>query len=79
MSAKELLERAEELRRNARFGDAINFYRAAAEAPDATDEIIGGHAGVEMKFRLNGEDELTESDGILKPFFERIFGGLKFL
>ena len=47
--------------------------------PDATDEIIGGHAGVEMKFRLNGEDEITESDGVLKPFFERIFGGLKFL
>lgn len=47
--------------------------------PDATDDIIGGHAGVEMKFRLNGEDEMTEADGVLKPFFERIFGGLKFL
>ena len=41
--------------------------------PDATDEIIGGHAGVEMKFRLNSEDEITESDGVLKSFFERIF------
>ena len=40
MTAKELLEKAEELRRNARFGDAINFYRAAAEAPDATEDII---------------------------------------
>lgn len=47
--------------------------------PDATDEIIGGHAGVEMKFRLDTEEELAESQGILKPFFERIFGGLKFL
>ena len=47
--------------------------------PDATDEIIGGHAGVEMKFRLDSEDEITESDGIIKPFFEKIFGGLKFL
>lgn len=47
--------------------------------PDATDEIIGGHAGVEMKFRLDGEDEITESDGIIKAFFEKIFGGLKFL
>ena len=27
-SARELLEKAEELRRNCRFGDAINFYRA---------------------------------------------------
>ena len=39
-SAKELLEQAEELRRNNRFGDAINVYRAAAAAPDATEDII---------------------------------------
>ena len=39
-NAKELLEQAEELRRNNRFGDAINLYRAAAEAPDASDDII---------------------------------------
>jgi hypothetical protein len=39
MSAAELLEKAEELRRNCRFGDAINAYRAAADAPDATEEI----------------------------------------
>ena len=38
-SARELLEKAEELRRNCRFGDAINFYRAAAQAPDASEEI----------------------------------------
>ena len=39
MKARELLEKAEELRRNCRFGEAINFYRAAAAAPDATDDI----------------------------------------
>lgn len=47
--------------------------------PDATDELIGGHAGVEMNFRLDSEEEKMEEDGFLKPFFERIFGGLKFL
>lgn len=47
--------------------------------PEATDEIIGGHAGVEMKFRLDSEEEIAESEGVLKLFFERIFGGLKFL
>lgn len=39
MTAKELLEQAEELRRNNRFGEAINVYRAAAAAPDASEEI----------------------------------------
>ena len=39
MTASELFEIAQEHRRNRRFGDAINMYRAAAEAPDATDEI----------------------------------------
>ena len=38
-SADKLLERAEELRRNAGFGEAINAFRAAMEAPDATEEI----------------------------------------
>lgn len=46
--------------------------------PDATDELIGGHAGVEMRFRLDRENERTEEDGFLKPFIERIFDGLKF-
>ena len=46
---------AEELRRNARFGDAINLYRAAAEAPDATDEIIRKSlASVELMQEING-------------------------
>lgn len=55
MSAKELLEQAEELRRNCRFGDAINLYRAAAAAPDATDEIIKKSlASVELMQEING-------------------------
>ena len=54
-SARELLEKAEELRRNCRFGEAINFYRAAAEAPDATDEIKKKSlASVELMQEING-------------------------
>ena len=54
-SAKELLERAEELRRNCMFGEAINFYRAAAEAPDATEEIKRKSlASVELMQEING-------------------------
>jgi hypothetical protein len=53
--AKELLERAEELRRSCRFGEAINFYRAAAQAPDATEEIIRKSlASVELIQEING-------------------------
>ena len=53
-SAKELLEQAEELRRNNRFGDAINVYRAAAAAPDASDEIIRkALASVELMQEIN--------------------------
>ncbi len=37
--AEELLAQAEELRRNNRFGEAINLFRAAADAPDATDAV----------------------------------------
>ena len=39
MTASELFETAQEHRRNKRFGDAINMYRAAADASDATDDI----------------------------------------
>ena len=54
-SAKELLERAEELRRNCMFGEAINFYRAAAEAPDATEEIKRKSlASIELMQEING-------------------------
>ena len=55
MSAKDLLERAEELRRNCMLGEAINFYRAAAQAPDATDEIKRKSlASVELMQEING-------------------------
>jgi hypothetical protein len=55
MTALELLEKAEELRRNARFGEAINFFRAAASAPDATDEIKRKSlASVELMQEING-------------------------
>ena len=54
-SAKELLEQAEELRRHNRFGEAINLYREAAAAPDATDEIIRkALASVELMQEING-------------------------
>ena len=39
MTAQELLNQAEALRRNNRFGEAINIYREAASATDATDDI----------------------------------------
>ena len=55
MTALELLEKAEELRRNARFGEAINFFRAAASAPDATEEIKRKSlASVELMQEING-------------------------
>lgn len=55
MTALELLEKAEELRRNARFGEAINFFRAAASAPDATEEIKKKSlASVELMQEING-------------------------
>ena len=55
MTARELLEQAEELRRNGRFGEAINLYRAAAEAPDASDEIKRKSlASVELMQEING-------------------------
>ena len=39
MTASELFDIAQEHRRNRRFGDAINMYRAAAEAEDATEQL----------------------------------------
>ena len=54
-SAKELLEKAEELRRNCQFGEAINLYRAAAQAPDATEDIKRKSlASVELIQEING-------------------------
>ncbi len=55
MKAAELLDKAEELRRNNMFGEAINFYRAAAAAPDVTDDIRKkALASVELMQDING-------------------------
>ncbi len=55
MTASELLNRAEELRRNNMFGEAINWYRAAASAPDTTEEIKKKSlASVELMQEING-------------------------
>lgn len=55
MKAEELLEKAEGLRRECRFGDAINAFREAAAAPDATEEIIRKSlASVELIQEING-------------------------
>jgi hypothetical protein len=55
MGALELLEKAEQLRRDCRFGEAINAFREAAAAPDATDEIKRKSlASVELIQEING-------------------------
>lgn len=55
MGAADLLEKAEELRRNCRFGEAINVYRQAAQAPDASEDIIKKSlASVELMQEING-------------------------
>ena len=55
MTAKELLEKADELRRNNRFGEAINLYREAAAAADATDEIRRrALASIDLIQEING-------------------------
>ncbi len=55
MTASELFETAQEHRRNKRFGDAINMYNAAAEAPDATDEIKRKSlASIDLIQEING-------------------------
>ena len=55
MTASELFETAQEHRRNKRFGDAINMYRAAAEAEDATDDIKRKSlASVDLIQEING-------------------------
>ncbi len=55
MTAIELLNKAEELRRNNRFGEAVNFYRAAAAAEDTTEEIRRKSlASVDLMQEING-------------------------
>ena len=55
MTASELFETAQEHRRNKRFGDAINMYRAAAEAPDATAQMKARCvASIELIQEING-------------------------
>lgn len=46
---------AQEYRRTLRFGDAINMYRAAAAAPDATEDLRRRSlASVELVQEING-------------------------
>ena len=55
MGAQELLEKAEQLRRDCRFGEAINVFREAAAALDATEEIKKKSlASVELIQEING-------------------------
>lgn len=55
MRAEELLNTAEQLRRECRFGDAINVFREAASAPDATEDIKSKSlASIELIQEING-------------------------
>ena len=54
-TAEQLFEMAQEYRRTLRFGDAINMYRAAAAAPDATEDLRRRSlASVELVQEING-------------------------
>jgi hypothetical protein len=54
-TAEQLFEMAQEYRRTLRFGEAINMYRAAAAAPDATEELKRrALASVELVQEING-------------------------
>ena len=54
-SAQQWLEKAQGLRRECRFGEAINAFREAAEADDATDEIRKvAFVSVELIQEING-------------------------
>ena len=55
MGASELFEKAEQLRRECRCGEAINAFRAVMAAPDATNELISrSEASVELIQEING-------------------------
>lgn len=54
-SAAELIMLADSLRKENRFGEAINAYNAAAESPDATDEIqTKARVAIELIQEING-------------------------
>ncbi len=54
-TAAELFEEAQEHRRNKRFGEAINSFRAAAVASDADDVLKSrALASVELIQEING-------------------------
>ena len=53
--AEILLERADQMRRESCFGDAINLYREAAEAPDASEELRRrALASIDLIQEING-------------------------
>ena len=55
MTAQEYFDQANEHRRNRRFGEAINSFRAAASSPDASDDIKRKSlASVELIQEING-------------------------
>ena len=55
MNAEKLLEKAEQLRREARFGEAMNAFQEAAAAPDASEELRRKClASVELIQEING-------------------------
>ena len=55
MTAEKLLGKAEQLRRECRFGEAINTFREAAAAEDVTEDIRRkALASVELIQEING-------------------------
>ena len=55
MNAAKYFEQGQELRRNRKFGEAINAFRAAAAAPDCTEDIKRRSlASVELIQEING-------------------------
>ena len=55
MTPEELYSLGVEYRKNKRFGEAINAFRAAAQAPDASEEIKRKSlASVELIQDING-------------------------
>lgn len=55
MNAAELFDLGQEYRKNRRFGEAINAFRAAMASPDATEELRARSlASVELIQEING-------------------------